>query len=369
MYSLGQPNTQDGPTLGTPNTFMFAFAGVGGDPIFAPNAVDDTLTTPEDTSGMVNVLANDTDPDGDPLTVTEWTQGMHGTVSCTAAGQCTYTPTADFFGSDSFTYTISDGTGGTDTATVHVTVTPVAEANLSITKTDAPDPITVGQNLTYTITVGNALGPDAASGVVVSDTLPAGVSSVSATPSQGGPCTGTTTISCPLGTIASPGSVTRTIVVTPTVANPALSNTATVAATTADPCPATTAPRPRRRSTRAGSANLALTKTDSPDPVLVGGNLTYTLTVTNSGPDAAAGVTITDTLPTGVSFVSASAGCTNASGTVTCTIGALANGANAVRTIMVSPTVANPSLSNTATRRRRPADPNPGNNSATATTT
>ncbi len=105
------------------------------------------------------------------------------------------------------------------------------------------------------------------------------------------------------------------------------------------------------------AADLALTKTDAPDPVLVGGNLTYTLTVTNNGPSDAAGVTLADTLPSGVSFVSAGAGCTDVFGTVTCTIGALANGANQVRTIVVSPTVANPTLSNTATATATTARP------------
>ena len=76
---------------------------------------------------------------------------------------------------------------------------------------------------------------------------------------------------------------------------------------------------------------------------------------------------MTDTLPAGVTFVSAGAGCTNASGTVTCTIGGLANGANAARTIVVTPTVTNPSLSNTATATATTTDPVPANNSATAT--
>ena len=75
----------------------------------------------------MNVLANDSDPNGDPLTVTNSTNGAHGTVACTAAGACTYTPDANFNGSDSFTYTVSDGTD-TDTATVNVTVTPVNDA-------------------------------------------------------------------------------------------------------------------------------------------------------------------------------------------------------------------------------------------------
>jgi hypothetical protein len=127
-YSLGQPSTEDGPTLGTPNTFVFAFDRVGGEPVFTPDAVDDTLSTAEDTAGTRNVLANDTDPNGDALTVTGKTNGAHGTVTCTAAGSCTYTPAANYHGPDSFTYTIGDGNGGTDTATVNVTVTPVNDA-------------------------------------------------------------------------------------------------------------------------------------------------------------------------------------------------------------------------------------------------
>jgi hypothetical protein len=127
VFSYGQPSSSD-PAIGTPNTFIFAFGGVGGDPIFAPDAVDDALTTDEDVAGSVNVLANDTDPDGDPLSVTGSTNGAHGTVSCTAAGVCTYTPAANYNGPDSFTYTVSDGNGGTDTATVSVTVQPVAAA-------------------------------------------------------------------------------------------------------------------------------------------------------------------------------------------------------------------------------------------------
>jgi hypothetical protein len=89
-----------------------------------PVAVDDNLTTAEDTPKSVSVLANDFDPDGDPLTVTASTNGAKGTVACTLSGSCTYTPNTNANGPDSFTYTVSDGTL-TDTGTVAVTITPV----------------------------------------------------------------------------------------------------------------------------------------------------------------------------------------------------------------------------------------------------
>ena len=83
------------------------------------------------------MLTNDSDPDGDSLTVTDETDGDDGDASCTPAGICTYTPDAGFTGDDEFTYTISDGNGGTDTATVDVTVTPEGDEtppNTRITK-------------------------------------------------------------------------------------------------------------------------------------------------------------------------------------------------------------------------------------------
>jgi uncharacterized repeat protein (TIGR01451 family)/LPXTG-motif cell wall-anchored protein len=91
-----------------------------------PVAVADSASTPAGTPVAVGVVANDRDPDGDPLTVTANTQGTNGTVVC-GASSCTYTPNAGFNGSDSFTYTVGDGQGGTATATVTVTVNPPAD--------------------------------------------------------------------------------------------------------------------------------------------------------------------------------------------------------------------------------------------------
>jgi large repetitive protein len=106
----------------------------------APTANNDTLTTNEDAAGTVNVLANDTDLDGDTLTVTSNTNPAHGTVSL-SGGTFTYTPAPDYNGPDSFTYTVSDGKGGTATGTVNITVTAVDDSPVAVndTKTVAED--------------------------------------------------------------------------------------------------------------------------------------------------------------------------------------------------------------------------------------
>src|SRR3954452_11030960 len=79
-----------------------------------------------------SVLRNDVDPESDPLTVTSTTAPAHGTLTMDYTGQFTYTPTANFAGTDSFTYTVSDGKGGTDTATVAINVTPVNDAPVAV---------------------------------------------------------------------------------------------------------------------------------------------------------------------------------------------------------------------------------------------
>jgi Big-like domain-containing protein len=89
-----------------------------------PTANPDSATTQQNTPVTINVVANDTDPDGDTLTVTGVTQGAHGTVTNNNNGTVTYSPSAGFTGTDTFTYTISDGHGGTATGQVTVTVQP-----------------------------------------------------------------------------------------------------------------------------------------------------------------------------------------------------------------------------------------------------
>jgi uncharacterized repeat protein (TIGR01451 family)/CSLREA domain-containing protein len=109
-------------------------------------------------------------------------------------------------------------------------------------------------------------------------------------------------------------------------------------------------------------SDLEISKADSPDPVTVGDNLTYTITVTNRGPDAAANVVVTDTLPSGVTFVSASPGCVHAAGVVTCNLRFIPAGGSVTITIVVTPTAPG-TISNTARVTSDTVDPNTANNS------
>ncbi|MBL7185138.1 MAG: tandem-95 repeat protein [Phycisphaerae bacterium] len=95
----------------------------------SPKAYDDSVKTQEDAPiATVKVLANDTDPDDDKLMVINATQGTNGSVTIGVDSTLAYTPDRNFSGTDTFTYQLSDGKGGNDTATVNVTIDPVNDA-------------------------------------------------------------------------------------------------------------------------------------------------------------------------------------------------------------------------------------------------
>ncbi|MBV2360821.1 tandem-95 repeat protein, partial [Thalassococcus sp. CAU 1522] len=132
----------------------------------APVAADDADSTPEDTPITVTPLANDSDPDGDPLTVTAIEQPANGTAVLNPDGTVTYTPDADFTGEDTIGYTIDDGNGGTDTAQIVITVTPVQDAPVAADDADSTE-----QGTPVVIDVlGNDSDPDGDPLTVVSNT-------------------------------------------------------------------------------------------------------------------------------------------------------------------------------------------------------
>src|SRR6266536_2635402 len=124
----------------------------------APTATNDAYTVAEDTPLTVaapGVLANDTDPDGDALSAALASGPSHGTLTLNANGSFTYTPAANFNGSDSFTYRASDGTTASNPATVTITVSAVND-----TPAAADDAYTTAEDTTLTVAAPGVLGND-----------------------------------------------------------------------------------------------------------------------------------------------------------------------------------------------------------------
>jgi hypothetical protein len=143
---------------------------VGAAPDRPPVAVDDAATTVSGTQVTIDVLANDSDPDGDPLTIQSVTAPSLGAATI-SGGRIVYTPAAGVVGTDNFTYTISDGRGGTATANVTVTITPPPN-NPPIAADDAA---TTAFATPVTIDVlANDRDPDGDALTIVSVTTPTG---------------------------------------------------------------------------------------------------------------------------------------------------------------------------------------------------
>lgn len=100
-----------------------------------PKAFNETVTTPVNTPLTGNLLTNDL---GSGLTVTNYQQPAHGTVIIQPNGAYTYTPTSDYSGPDSFMYTVTDSSGQSSTATVNISVTPLAVNESFVTETNIP---------------------------------------------------------------------------------------------------------------------------------------------------------------------------------------------------------------------------------------
>jgi cellulose biosynthesis protein BcsQ len=121
-----------------------------------PKANDDSIMIKEDIPAKkIEVLANDTEVDNEPLKVTGVTQGNNGTVSINPDNTLSYVPNTDFYGTDTFTYTISDHQNETDTAVVSVTIEPLNDAPVITSKPET----TAMLNVLYTYDV-NAVDPD-----------------------------------------------------------------------------------------------------------------------------------------------------------------------------------------------------------------
>lgn len=200
---------------------------------------------------------------------------------------------------------IGAGTGTQGRVTYQVRNGAVQSADMSLTMTGSPSPVPAGSNETYTLTASNA-GPNTATNVTISDTLPTNATLVSATPSQGAACTGTAPLTCNLGSVASAANATLTIVVTVnaaatgTVVNAASvtadqldPNTGNNAATLSTPIGASTTPTISITPTSLTFASQALNTTSASQNVVVTntGNSAVTFTAISTSGDFAGAAT------------------------------------------------------------------------------
>ncbi|HEV8240631.1 MAG TPA: DUF11 domain-containing protein [Thermoanaerobaculia bacterium] len=257
-----------------------------------------------------------------------------------------------------------DGKGSNNTAAVRLNGAPAID--VQVTESVNNSAPAVSQNVIFLITAKNA-GPATANGVVLTSSLPSGVTYVSDVPSQGGYTSGTGTWN--VGTLAAGASATLSLTMTNTVLTPVTQTFTRTASTEQDLVSGNDAASVTLNPAGA-EADLALTKIVTQEPVGSGLNFNYEVVVTNLGSGGATGVTMIDSLPAGVSLVAAvaSQGSCSGSTTVTCTLGVMAAGTSAVVDLTVTKTVGG-SVSNSATVSGNETDPNANNNSNTTQTT
>lgn len=247
--------------------------------------------------------------------------------------------------------------------------TPVeTAADLSVALADDVDPVLAGNNLTYTIMVTNN-GPSDTADLTVVDTLPAGVTFVSASDSGDGTSV-PGQVTWTLGALTAGTSQSLTVTVTvdsSTTAN--LNSSVTVSSTTADPDASNNTAA--EATTVDTQIDLSVTKTDAVDPVPAGTLLTYTIVVANAGPSDATGVMLTDTLPPEVLFDSASDGGDGFSvpGQVTWDLGTIGAGDSRVVTLNVAIFAGvTGNITNQASVTANETDSNAGNDTDSETT-
>jgi len=314
----------------------------------APVAVDDTgIEINENTSlNLIDVLANDSDVDGTTPTVQSVTQGAHGTVTLNG-GQVFYTPVLDYNGPDTFTYTITDGSL-TDVGTVSLTVLNLSDAPVLA---DIPDQVVVEDHvLTLTAT---ATDPSITETFTfTAEWLVGGVPQALPVDAAIDPATGVFTWNVVEGaSLQSPYQFQVTV-------------TDSEGLTDTDTFTVTVTP----------DVDLVLTVDDSPDPVLTGTVLEYTLTLRNvDANNPASNVVVTATLPAQLTFlpVGSSSECTVVGNVLTCTVGNLEPGS--ARTLTVSASVvgnltASISLQTVFTAASDPTEATPSNNQVTERT-
>lgn len=292
--------------------------------------------------------------------------------------------------------TLADGTGGQASIiapTAHTVTIVDNDIDLQVTKTESADPVAAGggpDNLTYVVKVKN-IGLTSATGVVLSETLtlPPGVTLSSITGSAGTtvtPVVPNVSYTWTVGGLAVNAEATLTVVLTVGAGTAAGTNTicdtATVTASGENRVNTSDDTKTECTSVVAQADVEIVSKTDSPDPICVGGDITYTISFRNNGPGPGLNAKVTDAVPANTTLVSATTaspgwGRTDAvpvggTGNIVFAKASVANGETAMFQIVVkvnAGTVHGTTITNTATASSDLSDPTPGNNSKSATTT
>jgi uncharacterized repeat protein (TIGR01451 family) len=262
-------------------------------------------------------------------------------------------------------------------------------ADLAVTNAGTPNPVLAGPGpgnvITYTQSVTNN-GPFDALDAVFSETIPANTTfqSLSVPGGSGWTCTtpsigGTGAISCTNPDFAVAASTTFAVGVavnTGVAVGSVITDVVNATAGNNDPNLLNNTAAVQTTVGSATTADLSITNTASPNPVIAGSNITYTVVVKNNGAAAASNVAFSEAIPATTTFVSATpspaAGwtCSVASGTLTCSNPTVASGASTTFTIVlqvIAGTASGTMITDTANVSSTTTDPNPNNNSATAT--
>jgi uncharacterized repeat protein (TIGR01451 family) len=267
--------------------------------------------------------------------------------------------------------TVTDPQGNTSTFSPSFTVQTGA-ADVSVTAVGVPTSILVGQTITYTFVITNH-GPTLATGMGFFDTLPSGVTLVSAAvtppPLPGRSNSGDQFVLATIGDLAASASVTVTITVLPKGVGPT-TNKINVALAENDPNVSNNA-LTSNVNVQPRAADVSVTALGVPTSIIVGQAITYTFVITNHGPTLATGVGFLDTLPADVTLVSAAVTPPTGPGQlnsddqfVHCTLGDLAPSASAIVMITVLPKGIGPTA-NTINVALAEHDPNLSNNALT----
>ena len=313
-------------------------------------------------------------PDAAPVACTSPTVPPGSTATITATYTVPMGTTAGTIITDTATVatTSRDTNPNNNSATVNIAVAAATQADLSVTNSASPNPVTAGNVITYTQSVINP-GPAAAATVSFTDPVPANTTVGTLTGPAGWTCsTGTTPPSCTIASLAAntTANFTYTVkVLTNAAPGTIITETDSVTSTTSDPNSANNSASVNVLV--ADSADLSVTNTANPIPVLAGGTLTYTQVVNNAGPSTATSVTVTEALPasTAVSSLTGPAGWTCSPVTLTCTNTSLAPSTPATITFVVTVAGAaapGTAINDTVTVSSAISDPNQANNTATA---